>query len=159
MDGHRTERRGPLGRGASARRMLPRRPPRGHRLTRKLARADLRAVGEARHALRELLDRHGQEASCADTAELLTSELVTNALVHTADDAVLTAVVRRGRLRVEVRDQAKGVPRARTAVPEEQTGGRGLGLVQTLADAWGVRAVGAGKAVWFELETGAVGGA
>ncbi|WP_241845150.1 ATP-binding protein [Streptomyces silvensis] len=122
-------------------------------LLRRLDRRDLRAVSEVRGALRELL-RHWGPPGRADTAELLTSELVTNALVHTDRDAVVTAAVGPGRLRVEVRDFVARRPRVRSAEEGEDTHGRGLVLVQSLADAWGVRAQGVGKVVWFELDAG-----
>ncbi|MFJ8629504.1 ATP-binding protein [Streptomyces sp. NPDC093568] len=120
-------------------------------LRRRLGRADLRAVPEARRALRELL-RHWGRPGRADIAELLTSELVTNALVHTDREAVLTATVGPDGLRVEVRDFVARLPRPRVPNADCGTNGRGLILVQSLADAWGVRAHGVGKAVWFELD-------
>ncbi|MEV6957949.1 ATP-binding protein [Streptomyces sp. NPDC051207] len=126
-------------------------------LRRRLGRADLRAVPEARRALRELLRQWGRPGK-SEIAELLTSELVTNALVHTDDDAVLTATVRPGGLRVEVRDFVTGRPRPCAPYADDsaqRTNGRGLVLVQSLADAWGVRPHGVGKAVWFELDAGA----
>jgi anti-sigma regulatory factor (Ser/Thr protein kinase) len=119
---------------------------------RRLGRSDLRAVPEARRALREWLRRCGR-AGHTDVAELLASELVTNALVHTDRDAVLTATVGPGGLRVEVRDFVGRRPRLRLTGPDEGTSGRGLVLVQSLADAWGVRAHAVGKSVWFELGT------
>ncbi|MFI2206842.1 ATP-binding protein [Streptomyces sp. NPDC020192] len=121
-----------------------------HRLRRRLGRADLRAVPEARRELRELL-RHWGRPGRSEIAELLTSELVTNALVHTDDDAVLTAVVEPGGLRVEVRDFMARRPELRAPDTGDDTHGRGLVLVQSLADAWGVRPHGVGKSVWFEL--------
>ncbi|WP_298572236.1 ATP-binding protein [Streptomyces luteogriseus] len=120
-------------------------------LRRRLGRADLRAVPEARRALRELLGQWGKHGQ-SDVAELLTSELVTNAIVHTDHDAVLTATVGPHGLRVEVRDFVARRPRLRIPVADDGTNGRGLLLVQSLADAWGVRPHGVGKAVWFELE-------
>ncbi|MBC9726512.1 ATP-binding protein [Streptomyces sp. TRM68367] len=125
----------------------------GPQLRRRLGRADLRAVPEARTALRELLRQWGRpgRAEMTEIAELLTSELVTNALVHTDDDAVLTATVGPGVLRVEVRDFVTRRPRLRVPNADESTNGRGLVLVQSLADAWGVRPHGVGKSVWFEL--------
>ncbi|WP_328433773.1 ATP-binding protein [Streptomyces sp. NBC_00425] len=123
-------------------------------LRRRLGRADLRAVPEARRAVRELLRGWGKPGR-SETAELLTSELVTNALVHTDDDAVLTATVSPSGLRVEVRDGAAGRPRPSAPTPDEGTHGRGLILVESLADTWGVRAQGGGKVVWFELAAGA----
>ncbi|MDX3245489.1 MULTISPECIES: ATP-binding protein [unclassified Streptomyces] len=119
-------------------------------LSRRLGRADLRAVPEARRALRELLRGWGRPGR-SETAELLTSELVTNALVHTDDDAVLTATVSPSGLRVEVRDFVARHPRPSMPSPDEGTHGRGLVLVESLADTWGVRAQGGGKVVWFEL--------
>ncbi|MFD7244745.1 ATP-binding protein [Streptomyces massasporeus] len=120
-------------------------------LRRRLGRADLRAVPEARRALRELLGQWGKHGQ-SDVAELLTSELVTNAIVHTDHDALLTATVGPHGLRVEVRDFVARRPRLRVPVADDGTNGRGLLLVQSLADAWGVRPHGVGKAVWFELE-------
>ena len=105
---------------------------------------------EARRALRELL-RHWGRPGRSEIAELLTSELVTNALIHTDCDAVLTATVSSRGLHVEVRDFAGRRPRLRAPSTDDGTHGRGLILVQSLADAWGVRAHGVGKAVWFDL--------
>ncbi|MFE5814536.1 ATP-binding protein [Streptomyces sp. NPDC056479] len=124
-------------------------------LRRRLGRADLRAVPETRRALRELL-RHWGRPGRSDIAELLTSELVTNALVHTDRDAVFTATVGPDGLRVEVRDFVARLPRPRVPNADDGTNGRGLILVQSLADAWGVRTHGVGKAVWFELDGNAV---
>ncbi|EYT83129.1 MULTISPECIES: ATP-binding protein [unclassified Streptomyces] len=119
-------------------------------LRRRLGRADLRAVPEARRALRELLHRWGPPER-SEVAELLTSELVTNALVHTDDDAILTATVSPDGLRVEVRDFVARGPRPRVPVAAEDTNGRGLVLVESLADDWGVCPHEVGKSVWFEL--------
>lgn len=87
----------------------------------------------------------------ADVAELLASELVTNALIHTDHGAVVTATVAASTLRVEVRDFVAGLPVPRVPAAGLGTNGRGLLLVESLADAWGVRAQGVGKVVWFEL--------
>ncbi|MFG2333372.1 ATP-binding protein [Streptomyces sp. NPDC048604] len=137
-----------------------------------------------RHALRRML-RHWGEPGASDVALLLTSELVTNALVHTDRGAVVTATVvpdTRDTLRVEVRDfvpelpepyvphadrgthrptpgdRDRGTPgdpdRATPGdvpVAHQATHGRGLVLVEALADAWGIRASEPGKVVWFEL--------
>lgn len=126
------------------------------RLRRRLGRTDLRAVPEARHALRDLLEHWGGPGR-SDTAELLATELVTNALLHTDGEAVLTAIVDPYHLHVEVRDFAPRIPKPRTPVPDSGTNGRGLLLVQSLADAWGVRPPGGdqrGKVVWFRLAAG-----
>ncbi|MFF6994424.1 ATP-binding protein [Streptomyces sp. NPDC008313] len=119
-------------------------------LRQRFATADLRAVAEARKAMRELLRDWGEPGE-SDTAELLTSELVTNALIHTDHDAVLTATVSPHGLHVEVRDFVGRRPILRVPDADGGTHGRGLVLVQSLADAWGVRPHAVGKAVWFEL--------
>ncbi len=165
-----TGRRGPWGAGESMRQPV-RREERERRQTttqpseggaarapgvleRKVRRADLRAVGEIRRELRQLLSRWAAPGGgeLAEVATLLTSELVTNALVHAEGDAVVTAKVG-DRLRVEVRDCAPGRPEVRAA-STDGTSGRGLMLVRALADAWGIRSEGFGKCVWFELGGG-----
>ncbi|MFD7711820.1 ATP-binding protein [Streptomyces sp. NPDC059785] len=129
-------------------------PPVAARLRRRLGRGNLQAVPESRKALRELLRRWGRPGR-SEIAELLTSELVTNALIHTDRDAVLTATVSPlGGLRVEVRDFVGRRPRLRVPDADDGTHGRGLVLVQSLADAWGVRPHAVGKSVWFELDGG-----
>ncbi|MCG7206434.1 MULTISPECIES: ATP-binding protein [Streptomyces] len=126
---------------------------RGHppQLRRRLGCSDLRAVPEARRELRELL-RHWGRPGRSEIAELLTSELVTNALVHTDREAVLTAVVEPDQLRVEVRDFVTRRPRLCAPDTGDGTHGRGMVLVDSLADAWGVQAHDVGKSVWFELD-------
>ncbi|WP_435811280.1 ATP-binding protein [Streptomyces termitum] len=134
----------------------PARPPvrRPDRLLRRVGGADLAAVPEVRHALRELLGSWG-EPGAGDVAELLTSELVTNALVHTGQGAVVTATVVPENLRVEVRDFEPGLDRPPVPPADDGTSGRGLFLVRELADSWGVEERGTGKVVWFELNGGA----
>ncbi|MFF6779152.1 ATP-binding protein [Streptomyces sp. NPDC012637] len=124
------------------------------RLLRRVGSADLTAVPEVRHALREMLGTWGGPGA-SDVAELLTSELVTNALVHTGRGAVVTATVVPEHLRVEVRDFVSEMIRPCVPIADDGTHGRGLVLVQTLADSWGVEDRGVGKVVWFELAGGA----
>ncbi|WP_406386801.1 ATP-binding protein [Streptomyces sp. NBC_01618] len=115
-----------------------------------MARTDLAAVSEVRCALREFL-RYRWPDEPAEVAELLLSELVTNALIHTSQGAVVTVSVSPTRLRVEVRDFVSGLPPSYVPDADDGTHGRGLFLVQSLADAWGVGAHALGKVVWFEL--------
>ncbi|MEU3462084.1 ATP-binding protein [Streptomyces sp. NPDC006733] len=118
-----------------------------------LGQADLSAIADTRRLLREQLRQWGVPA-LVDIAELLTSELVTNALQHTGEGAVLTATLSGGpahRLRVEVHDHTARRPRLHPA-GDDATSGRGLLLVQALANSWGVRSQGTGKVVWFELD-------
>ncbi|MEU9861519.1 ATP-binding protein [Streptomyces sp. NPDC047971] len=123
-------------------------------LLRKVGCADLTAVPEVRHALRAMLRTWGGPGA-SDVAELLTSELVTNALIHTDHGAVVTATVVPDSLRVEVRDFVPGLPEPWVPIADDGTHGRGLVLVQELADSWGVEDHGVGKVVWFELNGGA----
>lgn len=82
-------------------------------------------------------------------AELLVSELATNALVHARSGFEVR--VRHGpRLRVEVRDESTAGPVLRIHHPGA-TGGRGLRLVHALASACGWERRSHGKVVWFEL--------
>ncbi|MEU3505004.1 ATP-binding protein [Streptomyces hundungensis] len=111
------------------------------------------AVRDIRRALRELLGP-SPHSGALEVAELLTSELVTNALVHTDDGAVVTVTARGRRLRVEVRDFAPALPTPHAPSDDDGTHGRGLLLVQALADAWGVHEHAMGKVVWFELGDG-----
>lgn len=126
----------------------------GPEISRSIRRADLKAVGEIRRALRELMRHHRCRSDAAEVAELLVTELVTNALVHTDQGAEVSASLDDSRLRVEVRDYAARRPRPYVPTADDGTHGRGLVLVQALADDWGVAApdLGRGKVVWFELD-------
>ena len=85
-----------------------------------------------------------------ETVELLTSEVVTNAIVHTASSPELVVRLGRDRVRIEVRDESRAVPVVRDA-DVEALSGRGMAIVQELAGAWGVEHVPRGKRVWFEV--------
>lgn len=83
-------------------------------------------------------------------ALLLTTELVSNAIIHGWPDVILRAELADGeRLRVEVFDSSPVLPRVRAAWAG---GGRGLTIVEDAADGWGViPGADGGKTVWFEL--------
>jgi anti-sigma regulatory factor (Ser/Thr protein kinase) len=131
--------------------MMKRREDNAGRLRRRLGHADLSAVGDVRRELREFL-RYRSYQEATDVAELLLSELVTNALIHTRHGAVVTVTVAPAKLRVEVRDfVSEQQPEPYVPNADDGTHGRGLVLVQNLADAWGVRTQALGKLVWFEL--------
>ena len=108
------------------------------------------SVPEARSAVEQALAAWGLD-ELGWTAMLLVSELATNALLHGRTGfTVVLAALPGGALRLEVSDGSRGVPRARR-YGEEATTGRGLRLVQDLADAWGVERTDDGKTVWVEL--------
>lgn len=112
---------------------------------------DLRSAGSARSFLRRQLDAWGAQ-DLRDVAELLVSELVTNAVVHARSSAHLRLQLRPSVLRVEVTDAAVHLrPRPRDA-DDDATNGRGLGLVAGLSSRWGTSGDSSGrKSVWFEL--------
>ncbi len=85
-----------------------------------------------------------------ETVELLTSEVVTNAILHTGSAPELVVRVVEARVRVEVHDTSSAVPVVLEPDPYEQ-GGRGMRIVDGLARAWGVEHVPTGKRVWFEV--------
>lgn len=135
-----------------------RRPPRRTVLT--IAQAEPEQVADARRQLKDLLHDWADEEQ-VDSAVLMVSEMATNVLVHTDGDAVLIAEAagERGkrRLRVEVADASDELPHKRRP-GELASSGRGLVLMEMLADAWGVDPRGEGKSIWFEIyEKGAAG--
>jgi len=83
-------------------------------------------------------------------AALLTSELVTNAVLHAATPMCVTLHILPDRIRVDVADGNPAFPSLKEYGREAATG-RGLTLFNTLASDWGVQAVDGGKIVWFEL--------
>ncbi|MFJ9840363.1 SpoIIE family protein phosphatase [Kitasatospora sp. NPDC101155] len=110
---------------------------------------DRAMVAHSRRFTRETLADWGLTA-LADWAELLTSELITNALVHAGSPTQLRLFCNRV-LTVEVADRGSEAPRIRRAHTEDE-GGRGIHLVNELAHRWGTRRTRDGKVVWFELE-------
>lgn len=93
------------------------------------------------------------EDTC-DTAALVVSELVTNAIMHTASRHIVCELQDGGELvRIAVRDEgrAPGQPRANTRHRPEEEHGRGLLLVDTVCHAWGAHEHGPGLLVWAEL--------
>jgi anti-sigma regulatory factor (Ser/Thr protein kinase) len=114
--------------------------------------ADGRAAGLARSVVRERL--HGWDLDdLLDAAVLLTSEVVANVIVHT-DSAPALGLTRDGAgVRVTVLDESPAPPLRRRHSTTATTG-RGLQLLQDLADDWGWDRVSSGKAVWFVLRGG-----
>ena len=84
-----------------------------------------------------------------DAVLLAVSELVTNAVEHAGTALELRAAVAYGRVRVEVVDGSGDLPHQRQPAADA-LGGRGLQLVEQIADTWGVEAFPQGKSVWFE---------
>jgi serine phosphatase RsbU (regulator of sigma subunit)/anti-sigma regulatory factor (Ser/Thr protein kinase) len=114
--------------------------------------ADPEGLADARLALRQALTAWGLE-DLADDIELAAGELLVNVLLHTEGGAVLTLEVLPEpvrRVRLSVQDRSSVWPRRRSP-GEAATSGRGLLMIDVLADAWGVEPRGEGKAVWCEF--------
>jgi anti-sigma regulatory factor (Ser/Thr protein kinase) len=101
--------------------------------------------GELAHA--EVPD---ERADFVDTASLLVSELVTNAIVHARTDVEVRLVTDHHMLRAEVSDGNPTFPSPRRPIGLAGTG-RGLLMMDQVASRWGVLPSGSGKTVWFEL--------
>ncbi|MER8068937.1 SpoIIE family protein phosphatase [Streptomyces sp. NPDC094034] len=118
-----------------------------------VAQAEPERIAGVRRQLRQLL-HDWADPEQIDAAELMVSEMITNVLVHTDGDARLVAEARGEpgdrRLRVEVADASDELPHRRHP-GELASSGRGLVLMEMLADAWGVDPRGEGKSIWFEL--------
>jgi serine phosphatase RsbU (regulator of sigma subunit)/PAS domain-containing protein/anti-sigma regulatory factor (Ser/Thr protein kinase)/transcriptional regulator with GAF, ATPase, and Fis domain len=96
-------------------------------------------------ALAQLPDRRAVEV-----AELLTSEVVTNAVVHGGSAVRVEVETVDGRTRISVCDNDPGQPELRSPSLDDESG-RGMRLVDSLARRWGVQPAGSGKCVWFEV--------
>jgi anti-sigma regulatory factor (Ser/Thr protein kinase) len=105
------------------------------------------AVGAARLFVRDALS--DQPLAITDAAELMTSELTANCVRHARSDFEL-AVELQDQVRVEVRDSGPGEPTLLSPSRHDVTG-RGLQIVDTLSDEWGVHHGDGGKTVWFTL--------
>jgi anti-sigma regulatory factor (Ser/Thr protein kinase) len=87
-------------------------------------------------------------------AVLLTNELVTNAIVHARTEVTLVLRFEEPLITVEVHDESDQAPHL-LSPDRSAEHGRGLALVDQLADRWGVRAKDeGGKVVWFDLTPG-----
>jgi anti-sigma regulatory factor (Ser/Thr protein kinase) len=106
------------------------------------------SVARARHFVRDVLSDQPRET--VEAAELMASELATNSVRHACSDFELAVQRSRDEIRVEVSDHGQGQPVPRTPSPRERSG-RGLQIVEGLAEDWGVTPSPDGKLVWFTL--------
>lgn len=117
---------------------------------------DHSCLPSARRLVRDTARDWNATTDCPEVAELLASELVTNALTHAGAQAPLTSTIRitiarrQELLVVEVHDSSTAPPRPRSPGPFDPRG-RGLSIVQALAHAWGCTLRPYGKCVWFQL--------
>lgn len=109
------------------------------------------SCGEARRAVRTLC-AGTSVAHLSDDAELLASEIVTNAILHAASLITFLAVLRGNELVVTVSDDSHGLPVVKNADSDvDAESGRGMAVVGQLAGGWGVTRRTFGKTVWFRL--------
>ncbi|WP_426594002.1 ATP-binding protein [Cellulomonas sp. McL0617] len=111
----------------------------------------LSAIAPARHWARDRLTEAGVRNGSLDTAILLVSELVTNAVAHARPPVTLRVHVDEERTRVEVVDGAQQRMPIVLDPPPTALGGRGVMFVDRLATRWGTSRQSGSKAVWFEL--------
>ncbi|MEU9075428.1 PAS domain S-box protein [Kitasatospora sp. NPDC004745] len=107
------------------------------------------SVPEARSFVGKVIASWGGSDRAAD-AQLLTSELVANAVQHAEGPVRLSLYRHTCELAVEIADRSPQVPHPRLAEKDAESG-RGLFLVNALADSWGVRPAVEGKTTWFTL--------
>jgi two-component sensor histidine kinase len=95
------------------------------------------------------------DRTTVDKVTLLTSEIVTNAVVHAATPVTVTIERDEARVRVVAEDADEALPAPRQS-PSER-GGFGLQIVSDLADDWGAETQPGGKRVWFEVRLASAG--
>ena len=104
----------------------------------------------ARTLIRQALAEAPPEVT--ETAELLVSELVTNAILHARTSLFLHIQPAQSGFRVTIQDGSADMPIPKQAPLTAPESGRGLFLVDALSTAWGWETVPTGKQVWFELQ-------
>jgi hypothetical protein len=96
--------------------------------------------------------RKWEASGLSDTAALLTSEVVSNAVRHAQTDLAITAAMAGGFLEIGVVDgSTEGVPRVKSIDDPTALGGRGMAIVDALAAGWGTSVNPENKYVWFRL--------
>jgi len=110
------------------------------------------SVRRARGLVVDLTADAGFPQDLVDSAALVLSEVVTNAVVHGRAPISLRAEVAPTRLRVEIHDGAPDRVPSVSEVSDRRLGGRGLPIVAAVASTWGCDVDVAGKTVWFTIE-------
>ncbi len=115
--------------------------------------SDPTAAHHARKFTTRLCAAAGLDSDLTDTAVLLTSEVVTNAVLHGRSAARLTVTCSKTGVRVEVGDDNSRRPVLHAQHDLDALNGRGMYLLDACATAWGVLPDPFGKVVWFEVGT------
>jgi anti-sigma regulatory factor (Ser/Thr protein kinase) len=90
------------------------------------------------------------QSAVLEDAVLLVSELVTNSVLHGGPSLVVAVDCDGAQLSVRVRDGSPELPELRQTTAADERG-RGLALVASMSDAWGVEPIPDGKHVWFTI--------
>lgn len=115
-------------------------------------RPDAESAAAARRFIADVLWQRGFSNPGIENAVLLTSEAVTNAVVHAGTDVGLVVTADAFMARVEVHD-GHPEPPVQLVLRPESPGGLGLNVIDALAEAWGVRQLDSGKCLWFEVRS------
>ncbi|HWH30637.1 MAG TPA: ATP-binding protein [Mycobacteriales bacterium] len=114
--------------------------------------AEAASVRRARNIVMHELIEAGCGIDTIEVARLLTSELASNAVQHSAADGYSVVIdLDAGTCHVEIRDADPTPPSDPSLPGRDAVGGRGMWLIAELAHAWGVDMKPPGKRVWFEL--------
>ncbi len=114
------------------------------------------APGYARRVTARALRQWGYPAAVAQAAELVVSELVTNAVLHADSDLTLNVHRDDDLLRIAVQDTTRLTGPSPTSLLVAQPG-HGLGIVEALSAQWGVQLLRDGKIVWAQIQAGTPG--
>jgi anti-sigma regulatory factor (Ser/Thr protein kinase) len=112
---------------------------------------DVKSPSLARRHVEQFVADQGLDGATA-TISIIASELVTNAVIHGAEPVELTLRSDKGDVTIEVADGDERIDNIRPRAGH-QSGGRGLHIVASLADRWGIRASHTGKTVWATVST------
>jgi len=114
--------------------------------------AALASPGQARRALRRACERWGVTGPPGEAAELLATELVTNAVIHAGTPVLMMAEHDGHNLTIAVSDGEARLPTL-SPVNVMAEHGRGVGIIDELGATWGVQRTVLGKTVWVSLGT------
>ena len=111
-------------------------------------------VGAARRSRELVTEACGRwdQPAFAGPACIVITEMVNNVVAHAKTPMIVLLAIRRDAMSVAVRDRSSTVPRFTGPVPATSYGGRGLLLIDSVADRWGSLPLEAGKVVWAVLQ-------
>ncbi len=118
--------------------------------------AEATSVASVRRFVRDVCTLNEINATSADAFELVVNELATNSVLHGGSAFRVDLWVEEGVARVAVSDRSRSLPPMgpRAATPAGQSHGRGLEIVDGLAESWGVLPLGSeGKMVWASVSS------